>query len=80
MTGKSKGKEGIIPRIRVDMTSGYAIISLLRRTLYRKEQKEKKKRLPAISNSNRYASRRIIVTTKEKTLLYDNMYLSLSAL
>lgn len=43
-------------------------------------KEEKKKRLPAISNSNRYASRRIIVTTKEKTFLYDNMYLSLSTL
>jgi len=39
VTGKSRGKEGIIPRIRVDMTGGYAIISLLRWTLYRKEQK-----------------------------------------
>ena len=34
--------------------------------------------MPTISNSNRYASRRIIVTTKEKALLYDNIYLSLS--
>lgn len=44
MTGKSRGKEGIIPRIRVDMTSGYAIISLFKiNTLQeRTEGKEEK--------------------------------------